>query len=1093
VTRLRRAADAVPTARRRAIALVVLVLSIAVASEGLVFAGAAAGASTTATEPSGPTAASTVPTIRTSSATQAEPAVSAPTSVASSGALYKAAGEARPGIQYEEAIAHERDRIAFAPGDRVTVPFVPRSGDKWSVGGKLPRELPAGQATGRAMAASPQGSRWASPDEQDTESQAPDPTAAALPVDAPLLDATDVQPATTVSAAAPSTDVASSPQNAGLLRQVFGFLPYWEVKSATLNYDVLSTIAYFSVGSDANGNLLKRNADGTLTTGWGGWTSAEMTSIINRAHQKRTRVVLTISVFAWTTAQADKQRALLGNPTARLNLARQAAAAVRDRGADGINLDFEPIASGYADEFTAFVRTVRSELNRIRTGYQLTFDTTGWISNYPVEAATAAGAADAIFIMGYDYRTGGSNPVGSISPLTGPIYDLTDTVRAYLARVPASKLIVGVPYYGRAWSTSTNQLHATNTSGTKFGASTPVVYDTAVDYATRYGRRWDSIEQSPWIAYQRENCTATYGCVTSWRQIYYDDATSLGAKYDLINRYALRGAGIWALGYDGARPELNAALARKFLHDTTAPLAGIRNLVARQRDLGFTVSWIGQDISGIRSYDVQYAKDGGIWTGWLTATTKTSEVFLGQPDHGYAFRVRAIDGKGNVSRWNVGSKWISTPAPGVGQFGLVQTNNLNARTAPDTSAAIAGTLNSGDMVAIVGGPAMADGYTWWQVTAVVDEWQPVSPVDVGIWIAAGPASTPWLLPAHAPNSVIVDPVIRDLAIGDASRAFSPNGDAVRDTIRIGWTNAQTLDTLALNVYRTDGTLAGTITLGNLGSGAQAWDWDGTIGGTRLPDGRYMLALRGTSGGVAYNAPSATPVTAAQLAAYGVTIDTVAPVAAVPKGAIAASRYVITRTAARMRVGWPVATDGASAIAGYELEAARDAGPWQPIASGAGTSAITWADFGRLYQYRVRARDAAGNVSDWRASTPLTLTPTDDRSAAIRYSTGWQRLFSVPSYAGTLRRTIARGATAAFTASGRQFAFVARVGPTQGSASIYVNGVYQGRVSLYSATVGYMRVVWSKDFGTSARRTLVIRALGTAGHPAVIIDALIVAR
>ena len=92
-------------------------------------------------------------------------------------------------------------------------------------------------------------------------------------------------------------------------------------------------------------------------------------------------------------------------PTARLKLARQVAAAVRDRGADGVNLDFEPIVAGYADEFTALVRPIRSELNTDPTGYQLTFDTTGSIGNYPIEAATAPGGADAIFIMGYDYRT----------------------------------------------------------------------------------------------------------------------------------------------------------------------------------------------------------------------------------------------------------------------------------------------------------------------------------------------------------------------------------------------------------------------------------------------------------------------------------------------------------------------------------------------------------------------------------------------------------------------------------------------------------------------------------------------------------------
>ena len=81
-----------------------------------------------------------------------------------------------------------------------------------------------------------------------------------------------------------------------------------------------------------------------------------------------------------------------------------------------MNLDFEPLAAGYADEFVLLVKRVRTELNAVAKGYQLTFDTTGYIGNYPLEAATAAGAADAIFIMGYDYRSSGSSPVGSIAP-----------------------------------------------------------------------------------------------------------------------------------------------------------------------------------------------------------------------------------------------------------------------------------------------------------------------------------------------------------------------------------------------------------------------------------------------------------------------------------------------------------------------------------------------------------------------------------------------------------------------------------------------------------------------------------------------------
>ena len=57
----------------------------------------------------------------------------------------------RPTIHYEEARAHAHDRIAFAPGGRVTVGFAPRAGDSWKVGGVSPRALPAGRLDGRQL------------------------------------------------------------------------------------------------------------------------------------------------------------------------------------------------------------------------------------------------------------------------------------------------------------------------------------------------------------------------------------------------------------------------------------------------------------------------------------------------------------------------------------------------------------------------------------------------------------------------------------------------------------------------------------------------------------------------------------------------------------------------------------------------------------------------------------------------------------------------------------------------------------------------------------------------------------------------------
>ncbi len=525
-----------------------------------------------------------------------------------------------------------------------------------------------------------------SPDPPPTDAPAT-PDATPAPVDEPSGD--EVVAADGASFAQPveqSVDLAAA---SGLRRQVYGFLPYWSLSGASskLNYDVLSTIAYFSVGASAKGDLKKKDPDGSNTTGWGGWTSSSMTSVINAAHQRGTRVVLTISVFAWSTSQANVQKAILGSAAARSNLAKQAAAAVRDRGADGINLDFEPLASGYADEFVLFLKAVRTELNRVKAGYQLTYDTTGFVGNYPLEASVGAGAADAIFVMGYDYRTSGSSTAGSIDPLTGPKYDLTDTVRTYTARVAPSRVILGLPWYGRAWSTTSSAVRAPNQSGTKFGTSSTPTYENIVGLVAQYGRRWDPVEQSPYVAYQRQNCTSTYGCVTSWRQVYYEDGPSLKLRLGMVNDYGLRGAGMWALGNDGGHPELYRAFAESFLVDKSAPQAGVRSLPGALGDEGFVVTWAASDTSSIASFDVQVSTNGGAWAAWLTGTKATSEVWLGKDGAGYAFRVRARDAKGNTGTWNVTSVYDATPSLAPGGFGRVVTDGLAYRTGPGTSAA----------------------------------------------------------------------------------------------------------------------------------------------------------------------------------------------------------------------------------------------------------------------------------------------------------------------------------------------------------------------------------------------------------------------
>src|SRR5262249_38085962 len=95
------------------------------------------------------------------------------------------------------------------------------------------------------------------------------------------------------------------------------------------------------------------------------------------------------------------------------------------------------------------------------------------------------------------------------------------------------------------------------------GTGTALQYSTIVQEAESHGRLWDAASSTPWYAEP----------TPEWRQGWYDDPLSLGAKYQRALREDLAGVGIWALGYDGPGPELWGALADAF-RPSTAVAAG---------------------------------------------------------------------------------------------------------------------------------------------------------------------------------------------------------------------------------------------------------------------------------------------------------------------------------------------------------------------------------------------------------------------------------------------------------------------------------------------------------------------------------------
>ncbi len=379
----------------------------------------------------------------------------------------------------------------------------------------------------------------------------------------------------TGKAAAPLAPAASN-----LQREIFGFALASSLADSTVGYpswdfSLLSTVAFFGLHINDDGTIA---ADQGLTE----WNSADLTNLLSAAHPHGTRVVLTI-IEQDFGAGTPHMCAALAN---RATVVSQTVAQVSAKSVDGVNIDFEGLNGTCPNGRTA--RSMMTDLaNQLRTalpaGSYLSVDTYASSASDPLGFFDVSGLnayVDSFFVMAYDLEySNWSRPPASCTSFclgpTGPLaryyYSDTSTATQYQSAVGASKVILGVPYYGRKSCVASVAPNAaptgTVTADTYLSASTetsssqvrPGSYATHRDANDPGGQeRWDT-----WY-------NPTLGCT---RELYWDDTVSLGLKYDLVNNDALRGVGIWNLNYGGGANELWSALAGHFRRCTSVTVA----------------------------------------------------------------------------------------------------------------------------------------------------------------------------------------------------------------------------------------------------------------------------------------------------------------------------------------------------------------------------------------------------------------------------------------------------------------------------------------------------------------------------------------
>lgn len=211
-------------------------------------------------------------------------------------------------------------------------------------------------------------------------------------------------------------------------------------------------------------------------------------------------------------------------------------------------------------------------------------------------------------------------------------------------------------------------------------------------------------------------------------------------------------------------------------------------------------------------------------------------------------------------------------------------------------------------------------------------------------------------------------------------------------------------------------------------------------------------------------------------------DTTAPSVNAPKESMAFPFGQIDTRTVPIAIEWS-GTDESSGIAAYELQKSIDGGAFATVDLRTPTSV---RDVQSLvpsfrYQFRVRAKDAAGNWSDWALAPSFIYRDYQEGHSSIDYRPAalWSRQAVDGAYGGSVMHENEAGSSATFTFTGSEIAWVTSLGTNRGIATIWLDGERMTTVDLHHRYFSVPRAVrFHKTWASSGTHKVKVEVRGT---------------